>query len=69
MENRDQSLWSAIPLIVGVAVIAILGLTALFWVAGIVFHLVGWAVHVAVVVALGFFFFRFIARRFCRTRV
>jgi Flp pilus assembly protein TadB len=68
MDNREQSLFGAIATIVGIAVLSILGLTALFWVAGLIFHVVRWAVHVAVILALAFFFCRIVARRCYRTR-
>jgi putative flippase GtrA len=60
---RRHSTFSLIVTIVVVAAIAILGLSVSFWVLGLVFHLAGWILRVAILAAVAALVWRWVNRR------
>ena len=61
--HHKNSMFSLIVMIVVVAVIGAVALSVAFWVIGILFHLAGWILRVAVLAAVAAFVWRQVSRR------
>jgi putative flippase GtrA len=64
---RRHSVLSLVLLIVGVAVAAALGLSLAFWAFGFLFHILGFVLRIALVVAVAAFVWKRVMRRCSRT--
>jgi hypothetical protein len=58
-----NSIFSLIVMIVVVAVLGAVALSVMFWALGIVFHLAGWILRIAILAAVAAFVWRKINRR------
>jgi predicted lysophospholipase L1 biosynthesis ABC-type transport system permease subunit len=68
MEPNPRSPVGFILTIAAVCVAAVLGLTVLFWVLGVVASVFGWAIRVAFLAAVAAFVWHFVSRRLSRNR-
>jgi hypothetical protein len=66
---RKHSTFSLIVMIAVVAVLAIVGVTVVFWALHFLFHLAGWILRVAVLAAVAAFVWRRITRRRSSERI
>lgn len=60
---RPHSVLTLVLLIVGVAIAAAIGLSVLFWAFGLVFHLAGFILRVAILAAVAAFVWKRVMRR------
>jgi putative flippase GtrA len=66
---RKHSTLSLIVMIAVVAILAIVGVSVVFWALGFLFHLAGWILRVAVLAAVAAFVWRRITRHRSPDRV
>jgi hypothetical protein len=64
--HHKNSIFSLIVMIVIVAVIGAVALSVAFWVIGILFHLAGWILRIAVLAAVAAFVWRKVSHRWSR---
>lgn len=68
-DGPRHSVLSLVLLICGVAVVAAVGLGAVFWALGFLFHIAGLILRIALITAVVAFVWRRVVRGRCRTSV
>jgi hypothetical protein len=67
--TRKQSVFSLVVMIAVVAIIAVLALAAVFWVLGLLFHIAGLIVKVAILAAVAAVVWRWVSRHRAHDRI